>query len=88
MSSQKILKYNYEILLIDITYKTNKYKMPLIIINKITLLNTSYYIAFTFIFKETYEVYKWLFEYVKDFYKYLDISNLNIILMDAQNSLI
>ena len=58
MSSQKILKYNYKVLLINIIYKTNKYKLLLIIISGVTLLNTSYYIAFVFIFKETYKVYK------------------------------
>lgn len=55
---KKILKYNYEILLIDAIYKTNKYKIFLIIINSVTSLITSYYIAYAFIFKKTYEVYK------------------------------
>ena len=54
--SQKILKYNYEVLLIDATYKTNKYKMLLIIISGVTPLNTSYYVTFAFIFKEIYEI--------------------------------
>ena len=31
-------------------YKINKYKMLLIIISEIILLNTSYYIVFTFIY--------------------------------------
>ena len=54
VSFQKILKCNYKTLLIDATYKTNKYKIPLIIISKVTLLNTSYYIAFVFVSKEIY----------------------------------
>ncbi len=33
VSSLKILKYNYEVLLIDATYKTNNYKEPLIVIS-------------------------------------------------------
>ena len=88
MLCQKILKYNYKILLIDATYKTNKYKISLIIISGVMPLNTSYYIAFAFVSKKTYEVYKWLFECVKDFYKYLNISDPNIILIDVQNSFI
>ncbi len=88
VSSQKILKYNYEVLLIDAIYKTNKYKMPLIIISGVMPLNTGYYIAFAFVSKETYEVYKWLLECVKDLYKYLDIPDPNVIVTDAQNSLI
>lgn len=69
-------------------YKTNKHKILVIIINRIILLNTSYYIIFAFLFKKIYKVYKWLFKYIKDFYKYFDILNSNIILTNAQNSLI
>lgn len=71
VSFQKILKYNYEVLLIDATYKTNKYKMPLIIISGVTPLNTSYYVAFAFDSKETLEVYKWLLKCIKDLYEFL-----------------
>lgn len=88
VSSQKILKYNHEVLLINATYKTTKYKMPLIIISGVMPLNTSYYVAFVFVSKETFKVYKWLLECVKDLYEYLDIPDLDVILTDAQNSLI
>ena len=88
MSFQKILKYNHEVLLIDTTYKTNKYKMLLIIISGVTSLNTSYYITFVFVFKETFEVYKWVVECIKNLYKYFDIPDLNVILIDAHKSLI
>ena len=44
----KVLKLNYEVLLMDYIYKTNVYKMLLCIITRVTLLNTNYYIAFTF----------------------------------------
>ena len=86
--SQKILKYNYEFLLIDTTYKTNKYKMSLIIISGVMFLNTSYYVAFLFVSKEIFEGYKWLLKCVKDFYEYFDIFNSDVILTDAQNSFI
>lgn len=56
--------------------------MLLIIIKGVTLLNTSYYINFAFFCKKTYEVYKCLFKYIKDFYKYFDILDLNVIFMD------
>ena len=88
VSFQKIFKYNHEILLIDTTYKTNKYKIPLIIISGITPLNISYYIAFAFVSKKTFEVYRWLLKCVKDLYEYFDIPDSDIILTDAQNSLI
>lgn len=46
-------------------------------------LNTRYYIAFTFIFKKLYQTYKWLFEYIKNFYEYFDILNLKLILINT-----
>lgn len=88
MFFEKILNYNYEILLIDAIYKMNKYKISLIIISGVTPLNISYYISFVFISKETYEMNKWLFECIKNFYKYLNIPDLNFILTDTQNFLI
>lgn len=88
MSFQKILKYNYEVLLIDATYKTNKYKMLLIIIGGVTPLNINYYVAFAFVFKERNKVYKGLFECVNDIYEDLDILDLDVILTNAQNNLI
>lgn len=58
MVFQKILKYNHIILLISTLYKTNKYKIFLIIISRVIFLNISYYIIFIFISKKTYKVYK------------------------------
>lgn len=86
--SQKIPKYNHKVLLLDTTYKTNKYKMFLIIISGVIPLNTSYYIAFVFISKKTFEIHKWLLECFKDLYEYLDIPDPDVILTDTQNSLI
>lgn len=47
-SLHKVLKLNYEVFLIDCTYKTNAYRMPLCIITGITPLNTTYYAGFLF----------------------------------------
>lgn len=88
MSSWRIFKYNYKILLIDVIYETNKYKIFLFIISRTMSLNTSCYITFAFISKKIFEIYKLLFDYVKDFYKYLNILDPNIILIDAQNNFI
>lgn len=62
--------------------------MPLIIISGVTSLNTSYYIAFTLVFKKTFEACKWLFQYIENLYEYLDIPNLSFILTNTHNSLI
>ncbi len=47
--SKWILKVSWEILLLDYTYKTNYYRMPLCIISGVTGLNTSFYISFAFL---------------------------------------
>lgn len=51
-SSQLILKLNHEVLILDATYKTNKYKLPLFIITGVTALNTSFYVGFAFMKSE------------------------------------
>ncbi len=55
-TSQKVLKFNYEVLLMDCIYKTNVYKMPLCIITGVTPLNTTYYVAFAVLSAETVDI--------------------------------
>ena len=40
------------VLIMDCTYKTNRYKMPLLDIVGVTALNTSFYVGFCFVFKD------------------------------------
>ena len=42
-ASMKMLRTNDEILLLDCTYKTNRYRMPLCVLGGVTCLNTSFY---------------------------------------------
>ena len=51
----EILKKNSEIMLMDCTYKTNKYKLPLLVIIGHTSLGTSFYVEFAFVAKEQEE---------------------------------
>ncbi len=44
----------YEIILINYIYKTNKYKISLLIIIKIIVLNIIFYVTFYFIKDENY----------------------------------
>lgn len=50
--SGKILKINWEVFIMDYTYQTNRYQIPLCIISGVTGLNTSFYIGFAFFFSE------------------------------------
>lgn len=57
-SAQKILKFNYEVALMNCTYKINVYRMPLCIINGVTAMNTTFYIAFCFLFRKGLKDYR------------------------------
>ena len=52
VSFKKILKHNYEVLLIDVIYKINKYKISLVIVIGCTALNIIFYVNFAFIREE------------------------------------
>ncbi len=47
----------YEVILMDCTYKTNRYKMPLLIIIEVIALNITFYVAFCFMKGENYSDY-------------------------------
>ena len=49
---KKILIKNFEIIIMNCTYKINKYKMSLLVIMSHTILSTSFYIDFAFLKKE------------------------------------
>jgi MULE transposase domain len=48
-----------EVLLLDCTYKTNRFKMPLLNIVGSTCTNKTFYISFCFMADETEESYRW-----------------------------
>ena len=56
-SSQEMLKENWEVVIMDATYKTNRYKLPLLIITGINALGGSFYVAFCFLAGEQFEDY-------------------------------
>lgn len=49
---KKVLCKNSEILVMDCTYKTNRYGMPMLVVMSHTSLGTSFYIGFAFIEKK------------------------------------
>ena len=84
----KVLKLNYEVLLIDCTYKTNFYQMPLCIITGITPMNTTYYVGFAFLATERVEDYRWILQCVRRLYEALDIPDPSVIITDADPAII
>ncbi len=62
-----------EVLIMDCIYKTNRYKMPLLIIIGVIALNTTFYAAFCFMKGENYSDYVWVMEALMHLYNYLDM---------------
>ena len=57
ISSQHILKINHEVLLMNCTYKTNKYRLSLLVICGVTTINTTFYVIFCFLSSEYIDDY-------------------------------
>ena len=87
-SAQRILKRNHEVLLMDCTYKTNTYRMPLCIINGVTALNTTFYIGFAFLSHEMLEDYLWVLESYSGLIESLDIPDPTVFVTDSEPGLI
>ena len=86
-SMQKMLVENPEILIMDCTYKTNRYSMPLLIISGVTNLNTSFYVGFCFMDHEYIEDYLWVLQALQELYNRLQISPPATILTDGDKAL-
>ncbi len=85
--SQKLLRFNYEVILMDATYKTNKYRMPLLIIIGVTPLNTTFYATLCFMKGENYSDYRWIMEALKRLYDHLHLPYPNTVLFDDNKAL-
>ncbi len=69
-------------LLLDCTYKTNKYKMPLLDIIGVDACHRSFCIAFAFLSSEGEEDYLWVLDGLKSIYKDRNTRLLSVILTD------
>ena len=71
-----------EILLLDCTYKTNKYGMPLLDMIGVDATQRSFCIAFAFLSGETEADYHWALEQLKSLYRDYNITLPSVILTD------
>lgn len=73
----------------DCTYKTNKYKMPLLDIVGITSLNTSFYVGFCFVqvAKEDFNHYEFALRCLDEIYSGLDLAHPRTIITDKDDAL-
>jgi len=85
--SQELLQSNGEILLMNCTYQTNKFKLPLLDILGVTALNTTYYVGFCFMVKEEREDYVWVLQNLRALYNSLGIEAPKVIVTDRELAL-
>ena len=85
--SQTLLKTNYEVLVMDCTYKTNRYRMPLLIVSGQTSLHTNFYVAFCFMASETTADYTWVLSHLKALYLQLELPDPVVIVTDMERAL-
>ncbi len=87
-SFQKISKKNFEIHIMNCTYKTNRYKMLLMIINDQTCLHITFYVTFSFMTQETIVDYIWVLKQLKVLYVKSNLSLSVVIIIDMKRNLI
>ncbi|KAL2885279.1 mutator-like element transposase [Ceratocystis lukuohia] len=63
------LQENPDVLLLDCTYKTNRYAMPLLEMIGVNSSQKSFYIAFAFLSGETEDDYLWALQHLKSLYQ-------------------
>ena len=84
----EILKKNSEVLLMDCTYKTNKYKLPLLVIVGHTCLGTTFYVGFAFVAKKQKEDFVWVLTALKNYFIQKEITIPEVFVTDRDMGLI
>ena len=77
---QLLLLKNFEVLIMNCIYKTNKYKMFLLIIIDVISLNIIFYVEFCFMKDENFSDYVWAFRVLRDLYIRLQLESSKVIL--------
>ena len=75
----------HQILFLDCTFKTNRYKLPCFHMVSQTSTGSPFTVALAFISREITESYIWALECVRKFYRDKEIPN--VIIMDAEIAL-
>ena len=75
-------------ILIDYTYKTNRYSLPLFNIIGFTTIGLTFYISFTFIKDKKEDTYKVILSYLTKIYNSLNLEAPRTILIDKEDTLI
>jgi MULE transposase domain len=86
--NHELLLHNRDGLIIDSTYKTNQYSMPLVDVIGHTSIGTSFFVGFAFIESEDMPTYIWVLEQVKAVYDKGRIWHPDVIATDGDEALI
>ena len=81
-SSIQLLSSYHSILFLDCTYKTNKYKMPLLHIAGMSGNNQTFSVAFCFLAEETQSYYSWALQTLNNILSIHQIPPPQVILTD------
>ena len=73
---------NSKIIIIDCTYKTNKYRISLTIIINHIAFDTNFYIDFVFLNEEKKMNFEWLIQQINKLYRMLNLKDFEIIIID------
>lgn len=73
--SMEMLRPNPFVLIMDCTYKTNKYKMPMLDIVGVNDLNKSFFVGFCFWAAEDESSYTFALEKLKEVYSFLELQD-------------
>ena len=77
-----------DILLLDCTYKTNRFKMPLLVMVRTSYLNTTFYLGFAFLAEEKEEDYTWALEQVRNIYNEFPLPGPGVVVTDRDIALL
>jgi hypothetical protein len=83
-----LLFHNRDGLIIDATYKTNQYGMPLIDVVGHTGIGSSFFVGFAFVESEDKPTYIWVLEQIKALYDKIEIGCPSVIVTDCDEALI
>ena len=80
--SLQLLALNPEVLIMDCTYKTNRFNMPLLNIIGITSLGTNFWVAFCFLRNEKEGDFRWVMRCIQALFRQLGLRGPKIVLTD------
>ena len=80
--SLQLLALNPEVLIMDCTYKTNRFNIPLLNIIGITSLGKNFWVAFCFLRNEKEGDFRWVMRCIRALYRRLGLRGPKIVLTD------